>query len=97
MVGTKTIDGVRYVRISLDYPRDLALGYYHLTLKAFIGPGVIEGRSFLIVAPRQCYLPSRPRRSWGITVQLYGLRSKRNWGMGDLHDLQEVVKWAGEI
>lgn len=31
-----------------------------------------------------------------MTVQLYGLRSQRNWGMGDLDDLQEVVKWAGE-
>jgi len=29
-------------------------------------------------------------------VQLYGLRSQGNWGMGDLHDLQKVVKWAGE-
>ncbi|MDX1411754.1 MAG: hypothetical protein R3351_06325, partial [Nitrospirales bacterium] len=96
VVGTKSIHDVRHVRISLDYPRDIAVGYYHLTVKAFIGSNLIEGRSFLIVAPRQCYLPSRPRRSWGITVQLYGLRSKRNWGMGDLNDLQEVVKWAGK-
>ena len=29
-------------------------------------------------------------------MQLYGLRSQGNWGMGDLHDLQKVVKWAGE-
>jgi 4-alpha-glucanotransferase len=96
VVGRKSIDGVRHVRISLAYPRDMALGYYRLTMKILIGSGVIEGKALVIVSPHQCYLSSRPRRSWGMTVQLYGLRSQSNWGMGDLHDLQKVVKWAGE-
>jgi hypothetical protein len=95
VVGTKSIHGVRHVRISLDYPRNMVLGYYLLTMKILIGPEVIEGHAFVIVSPRQCYLPSHPRRSWGISVQLYGLRSQRNWGMGDFYNLQEVVKWAG--
>ncbi|UCE63748.1 MAG: 4-alpha-glucanotransferase [Nitrospirota bacterium] len=96
VVGTKSIDGVRHVRMSLHYPRAMVLGYYRLTIKVHLGSGVIAGKAFVIVSPRQCYRSSRPRRSWGLTVQLYGLRSQRNWGMGDLNDLQTVVKWAGE-
>ena len=96
VVGTKSIDGVRHVRISLDYPRDMVLGYYRLTINVHLDSGVMTGKAFVIVSPRQCYRSSRPRRSWGMTVQLYGLRSQKNWGMGDLNDLHTVVKWAGK-
>jgi 4-alpha-glucanotransferase len=40
----------------------------------------------------------RPRipagRSWGFTVQLYSLRSRRSWGHGDLRDLADLVTWS---
>lgn len=29
---------------------------------------------------------------WGVTCALYGLRSKRNWGMGDFEDLAELCE-----
>jgi 4-alpha-glucanotransferase len=32
----------------------------------------------------------------GIAVSLYGVRSKRNWGIGDLGNLKEVLTWAAE-
>jgi 4-alpha-glucanotransferase len=45
--------------------------------------------------------PVAPRplgRSWGFTVQLYSLRSRRSWGHGDLHDLADLAAWsAGEL
>ena len=34
------------------------------------------------------------RRSWGLTVQLYSVRSRRSWGHGDLHDLADLAAWC---
>ena len=95
IVGTKMIQGVRHVRLALSVPKKLSLGYYRLTVRARFGISTIEGTALVIAAPLQCYVPNRLRRSWGISLQLYGLRSRRNWGIGDFGDLRRVVKWAG--
>jgi len=34
------------------------------------------------------------RRVWGLAVQLYAVRSRRNWGIGDFADLGEIVRMA---
>ena len=95
IVGTKVIRGVRHVRLALSVPKRLSLGYYRLTVTAIFGMSTIEGTALVIAAPLQCYAPTRPSRSWGIALQLYGLRSRRNWGIGDFGDLRRVMKWAG--
>ncbi len=35
-------------------------------------------------------------RVWGIWTHLYGLRSDRGFGIGNLGDLRRLVQWAGE-
>jgi len=92
----KTIHGLRYVQAFFPFPEKLALGYYRLFVRATVHPEhTVEGKALLIVAPRKCYLPSSPKRAWGISLQLYGLRSKRNWGIGDFRDLGDVMRVAG--
>lgn len=39
----------------------------------------------LIVAPARCRQPQQ--RTWGVAAQLYGVRSRHTWGMGDLNSL----------
>src|SRR6202521_4407011 len=35
-----------------------------------------------------------PERAWGWAVQLYALRSKDSWGVGDLADLRRFARWS---
>ena len=48
----------------------------------------------------RCYRPElleRGGRVWGFMVQLYGLRSARNWGIGDFGDLRSLVELAAKL
>ncbi len=75
--------------IALDV--DLAPGYYEISLTA---RGDLIAAGTLAVAPPACYRPPSlhpGRRAWGIAVQLYGVRSARNWGIGDFTDLATLV------
>ena len=95
VVGRKRIKGIGHTRLALSFPEKLPLGYYWLTVTARSGAWTSNGKAFVIAAPTTCYLPVRPRRAWGIALQLYGLRSQRNWGIGDFRDLRRIIKWAG--
>jgi 4-alpha-glucanotransferase len=35
-----------------------------------------------------------PDRAWGWAVQLYAVRSRESWGIGDLADLRRLGRWA---
>ena len=81
-------------RFALPLPPGLPLGYHQLDLDA----GGVTARLGLVVAPAHCHLPADlapGARSWGLTCQLYGLRSVHNWGMGDFTDLAVLARAAG--
>jgi 4-alpha-glucanotransferase len=70
-------------------------GYHTLTLSFPNQQGAVA-TSLLMRVPDQCYLPERLRYesgTWGPAVQLYGLQSQRNWGMGDFTDLRHLMNW----
>jgi 4-alpha-glucanotransferase len=78
----------------LRLPGDVPLGYHRLRLSV---DGTIETFD-IAVAPTACYLPPELEpgaRGWGLTTQLYSLRSKRGWGMGDFTDLAALTRAAG--
>ena len=33
-------------------------------------------------------------RSWGLTIQLYAIRSRASWGHGDFRDLADLASWS---
>src|SRR5215472_13209498 len=42
-------------------------------------------------------LPRRPEtRTWGLSVQLYSVRSRQSWGHGDLRDLADLATWSAK-
>lgn len=47
----------------------------------------------------RCFLPDwlSRRKAWGVTVQVYELRSRRNWGVGDFADLAEICPLAAGL
>ncbi len=74
---------------SAALPEGLAAGYYRLESPA--------GDSFLIVAPPRGWAPPALRegeRWWGLSAQLYALRSDDNWGIGDFGDLGRLIELA---
>jgi 4-alpha-glucanotransferase len=83
--------GALITRRRFEVPLDLPPGYHELRVK-------ISGRAdrcLVILAP-QCYEPPailQGRRLWGVAVQLYGLRSRDNWGIGDFGDLKLLIRW----
>ena len=87
------IEGSWITRRRLELPLELPPGRHELEVK--IGAGTVC-RCPLIVSPMQCYEPEairRGRRLWGVAVQLYTVRSRRNWGIGDFADLKTLVGW----
>jgi 4-alpha-glucanotransferase len=75
-----------------EVPIDLPPGYHELEVK--LGNSVT--RCAVIMSPRECYEPPaivQGRRLWGIAVQLYTVRSRSNWGIGDFGDLERMIRW----
>lgn len=91
------IDGERWIAVDLTLDVALPPGYHGLTLLA---DGVPLAQGGCAVAPERCYRPPALRehgRCWGLSVQLYGLRSERNWGVGDFNDLAKLATRAGTL
>jgi 4-alpha-glucanotransferase len=90
-----------YLALKLPLPGGPELGYHELQ-------AVVEGvsgppRTFhcrLIVAPERAWLPeilNSGGKLAGLAVSLFGIRSARNWGIGDFTDLRRLTRWAASV
>jgi 4-alpha-glucanotransferase len=89
------LDGQPMVSKRLRLPDDLPLGYHEMTLEM---ADKSWGPSRLIVCPSRAFEPAwlGTRRAAGLSISLYGLRSRRNWGCGDTTDLKALTDWVAE-
>ncbi|UQA81466.1 4-alpha-glucanotransferase [Gardnerella piotii] len=87
--------------LTLELPQDLPMGYHTLLAKVEDknGKTVARAQSTLICAPAKIPLPQsvQERHRWGYMTQLYSVRSKESWGVGDYGDLRRLLKDAGSI
>lgn len=93
--ATRAVDGRLLERAEFRIPGDLPTGWH--TLQAF--PEAGEPTSCpLVITPARLTVQGVPgsSRGWGFAVQLYALRSRASWGLGDLGDLAELARWSGQ-
>ncbi len=76
----------------IAWPPDLPIGSYRLQL----ADASFTEQAPLIVAPAMAF-GGDFERSWLLAVQLYGVRSSRNWGIGDFTDLQGLIALAADL
>ena len=91
LIDARTIDGTLLERRRCLLESDLPWGYHRLAIE----PG--GASMILVVTPGKCWLPPalvEGRRLWGISAQLYLLRSGSDWGIGDFGDLRRLVELA---
>lgn len=82
-----------YVKQLVEITTPLEIGYYDAEF-------TVNGRKYqtvLAIAPDRCYLPDvlEKEKMWGYSIQLYSLKSRRNWGIGDFTDLANFVDFCG--
>jgi (1->4)-alpha-D-glucan 1-alpha-D-glucosylmutase len=95
-LDAREIDGVHVIKARFEWRERLPLGYHRFTLQP--PDGAAPSSLVLVVAPDRCYSPPALEggtRMWGPALQLYALRSGRNWGIGDFTDLQNAIEIAG--
>lgn len=92
LVPPREVDGVLTGEASFQIPADLPTGYHRLEMLS----DDRRADSTLIVTPRYLGMPKRlgGRRLWGYGAQLYSVRSRHSWGIGDLSDLSDLAVWS---
>ncbi|RZI92102.1 MAG: malto-oligosyltrehalose synthase, partial [Variovorax sp.] len=85
------LDGVALCERHVELAVPLPMGYHRLRLDGHADEALV------IAAPPHCYQPPALQgdgRVWGPALQLYALRSNRNWGIGDFSDLARFAQQA---
>lgn len=88
-IERKTERRTEYVKLALKVVDALDPNYYDVKVKTNKG----EYKTVLAVAPKECYALDKKGKEklFGFALQVYSLKSKRNWGIGDFTDLESMV------
>jgi 4-alpha-glucanotransferase len=95
LVQVVLLDEVEYHQYQHPLPCQLAAGYHQLQLCDT--QDALQQQ--LIICPERCYQPVQfeQQKQWGIALQLYALRSERNWGLGDFTDLLSTIEYLAAV
>jgi 4-alpha-glucanotransferase len=94
-VGRSEPDELGVLRIRLPVVPEP--GYHRIRVRLHYEGNHPVGEQTLIVAPRTCPPPREllgGRKVFGLAANLYAVRSERNWGVGDLADLESLGRWT---
>jgi len=98
-IEPREVDGSLVGRAVFAVPADTPLGWHELRVRVGDLPGDAEATSTapLVLTPSVLQLPEgvRDGQHWGLMVQLYSVRSRLSWGLGDTADLAELASWSG--
>jgi 4-alpha-glucanotransferase len=92
LLETHVLDDNQYLSVQLSMP-PVPPGYHTLRLQA--GGRWLE--TLLLSAPQRTWQPpalAEDKQLWGLSAQLYTLRSASNWGIGDFADLHQLCALA---
>lgn len=87
-VDPRDVDGRLVGRATFAIPR-LPLGWHTVCARS----NDIEVTATLVVTPARLSTADRllDRQRWGLAAQLYSVRSRRSWGIGDFADLADLA------
>ncbi|MCK8043549.1 4-alpha-glucanotransferase [Shewanella sp. 1CM18E] len=107
VVGDYRIDAQIYLHYQLQISADvcgselphIGFGYHQVSISGYSKESTDKQISGTwLVAPSKTYqrvLPNQQAtKEWGISVQLYSLRSENQWGIGDFGDLLQLIDLA---
>jgi 4-alpha-glucanotransferase len=89
------VEGGSCVAKRLFLPEELPWGYH----RAILSAGGATGEALIVAAPLAAHAPpegplENGDAAWGVFLPLYALRTERNFGSGDLSDLEALMDWV---
>ena len=83
-----------YIKYIAKIEDVLPIGYYDLELTT----NKATYHTMIAVAPEKCYVFDKQGKDklFGFALQLYSLKSHRNWGIGDFTDLMNMVNLTAD-
>jgi 4-alpha-glucanotransferase len=94
IVAQERISGGESATPRISLPPDLPVGTFDLRISFLSPPCEIETVALLVAPERAFQGDDGSARIWALAVQLYAVRSRRNWGHGDFTDLAGLIDLA---